>query len=83
MKLVRGRGATLAATVVFGLGLVFLGMELMSDAVRPLRSSQSFLDLISTLTNPLLGMLAGAAFTAAVQSSTAATGVAIAMALRA
>lgn len=80
MKLVRGQRTTLAATVVFGLGLVFLGMDLMGDAVRPLRSSQAFLDLMSSLTNPLLGMLVGAAFTAAVQSSTAATGVAIAMA---
>lgn len=79
-KLVRGRRTTVASTVVLGLGMVFLGMDLMSDAVRPLRSSQGFLDLMSTLTNPLLGMLVGAAFTAAVQSSTAATGVAIAMA---
>ncbi|MGV1004476.1 MAG: Na/Pi cotransporter family protein [Candidatus Nanopelagicales bacterium] len=79
-KLVRGRTAHLIASVVLGIGLVFLGMDLMADAVHPLRESQWFLDLMASLTNPLLGALVGALFTAAVQSSTAATGVAIAMA---
>lgn len=79
-KVFRGRTGQLISTVVLGIGLVFLGMDIMSEAVRPLRTSQGFLDVMSSLTNPLLGALVGALFTAAVQSSTAATGVAIAMA---
>jgi phosphate:Na+ symporter len=80
-KLARRSGLALAGTVLLGLGLVFLGMELMSDAVRPLRGFQPFLDAMESLSGtPLLAMLAGALFTALVQSSSATTGVAIAMA---
>jgi phosphate:Na+ symporter len=79
-KLARGARLALVGTVLLGLGLVFLGMDVMSDAVRPLRTFEPFLEAMESLTSPLLGILAGAAFTAMVQSSTAATGVAIAMA---
>lgn len=47
------------------------GMSAMSAAVEPLRGSPSFLNLLMTFSNPLLGFLAGAAFTAAIQSSAA------------
>ena len=66
--------------VVMGLGLVFFGMSLMSDAMAPLRTSETFIDAMATLEFPLLGMAAGAAFTALVQSSSATTGVVIALA---
>lgn len=80
LSLVRNRRrATAMGSVLIGLGLVFLGMVLMSDSVRPLRDYPPFLEAISALTNPLLGLLVGAVFTAVVQSSTAATGVAIAL----
>lgn len=80
-KLARRSGVAVAGAVLLGLGLVFLGMELMSDAVRPLRSFEPFLDAMESLSaTPLLGVLAGALFTALVQSSSATTGVAIAMA---
>jgi phosphate:Na+ symporter len=79
-RLARGTGTRLAGTVLLGLGLVFLGMDVMSDAVRPLRTFEPFLQAMESLSTPALGILAGALFTAMVQSSTAATGVAIAMA---
>ena len=63
-----------------GLGLVFFGMSLMSDAMKPLRSYGPFLDLMAQMENPVLGILVAAAFTALVQSSSATTGVVIAMA---
>jgi len=66
--------------MLFGLGLLFGGMGVMSDAMYPLRSYPAFLELMSQLENPLLGILVGAAFTGLVQSSAATTGIAIVMA---
>jgi phosphate:Na+ symporter len=66
--------------MVMGLGLVFFGMGVMSQAMNPLRTYQPFLDLMQTMENPLLGILVGAVFTALVQSSAATTGIAIVMA---
>jgi phosphate:Na+ symporter len=75
----RGDRQALGA-VVLGLGLVFFGMTLMGDAMSPLRSSQTFIDLMTRLENPLLGVAVGAAFTALVQSSSATTGIVIVLA---
>ena len=74
------RVASLAGTVILGLGIVFIGLSMMSDFMAPLRTYQPFLDLIASMTNPLLGILIGAIFTAIVQSSSATLGVVIALA---
>ena len=66
--------------MVMGLGLVFYGMGVMSDSMRPLRSYQPFLDLMVNMDNRVLGILVGAAFTAIIQSSAATTGIVIVMA---
>jgi len=66
--------------MLMGLGLVFFGMGVMSEAMHPLRSYQPFLDLMVNMSNPLLGILVAAAFTALVQSSSATTGIVIVMA---
>jgi phosphate:Na+ symporter len=66
--------------MIMGLGLVFFGMSIMSDAMRPLRTYQPFLDLMVQMANPALGILVAAIFTGLVQSSSATTGVVIAMA---
>ena len=66
--------------MILGLGLVFYGMGLMSDGMKPLRSYEPFLDILASMENPLLGILAGAVFTGLVQSSAATVGIAIAMA---
>lgn len=66
---------------VLGFGLLLLGLSTMSNAVDPLKSYQPFLNLLVLLgKRPILGVLAGATFTAIVQSSSATTGLAIALA---
>jgi phosphate:Na+ symporter len=67
-------------TALLGLGLVFFGMSMMGDAMAPLRSSQSFIDAMARLENPFLGIAVAALFTGMVQSSSATTGVVIALA---
>ena len=66
--------------MIMGLGLVFYGMGLMSDGMKPLRSYEPFLNILANMENPILGILAGALFTGLVQSSAATVGIAIAMA---
>lgn len=66
--------------MILGIGLVFYGMGLMSSSMTPLRSFQPFLDMLSAMENPIAGIMAGAVFTAVVQSSAATVGIAIAMA---
>ncbi|MDH3934746.1 MAG: Na/Pi cotransporter family protein, partial [Gammaproteobacteria bacterium] len=66
--------------MLMGLGLVFFGMSVMSDAMNPLRSYQPFLDLMTRMDNPLVGILVAAGFTALIQSSSATTGIVIVMA---
>jgi phosphate:Na+ symporter len=66
--------------MVMGLGLLFYGMGAMGAAMAPLRTNQRFAELLQSLQNPVLGMLAGALFTALVQSSSATIGLAVVMA---
>ena len=66
--------------ILLGIGMVFFGMAIMSEAMHPLRSFRPFLDFMLSLDNALLAMLVGAGFTALVQSSSATTGILIVMA---
>ena len=66
--------------MVMGLGLIFFGMGVMSNAMKPLQSYQPFLDLMAHMDNPILGILTAACFTGLVQSSSATTGIVIVMA---
>ena len=61
--------------ILAGLGVLFIGMDMMSSAMYPLRESESFIRLMSTFSNPILGILAGAGFTAVIQSSSASVGI--------
>lgn len=65
---------------ILGLGLVFYGMAVMSDAMRPLRTYEPFLDLIVAMDVYALAILVGALFTGLIQSSAATTGIVIVMA---
>lgn len=59
--------------VFFGFGALFFGLNLMGDAMKPMRDAQFFTDLtVSFSDNPLLGVLAGVVFTVIIQSSSAA-----------
>lgn len=66
--------------VVLGFGLLFYGMKVMSDTMKPLRSDPAFNSILTSFENPFLGILAGAIFTALVQSSSATTGIVITLA---
>ncbi len=67
-------------TMLMGLGMVFFGMSVMSEAMNPLRSYQPFLDMMIQMENPLIGILVAVAFIGLIQSSSATTGIVIAMA---
>ena len=62
-------------SILLGFAVLMYGMEAMSGAVAPLRSSESFRNLLLLFSNPVLGVLAGAVFTAIIQSSSASVGV--------
>ena len=68
--------------MIMGLGMIFFGMGIMSDAMRPLRAYQPFLNLMTQMSNPVWGILVAALFTALVQSSSATTGVVIVLAMQ-
>ena len=62
--------------VIFGFGGLFLGLELMSDGMKPLRSLDGFTDLMVSMSNqPILGVVVGTIFTLIVQSSSATVGI--------
>jgi len=69
-----------SGNIVLGLGLVFLGMNLMAEATEPLKTYEPFVRLIQGLDNYLWGILIGLCFTAIVQSSAATTGIVIILA---
>ncbi len=68
--------------MVMGLGMLFFGMGVMKDAMEPLRTYQPFIDLMANMSNPILGILVAAFFTALVQSSSASMGVVIVLAMQ-
>ncbi|OOB80597.1 MAG: Na/Pi cotransporter [Epulopiscium sp. Nuni2H_MBin003] len=64
------------AQIIFGFGALFLGLDMMSGAVKPLRELEQIKDLFITLgSNPMLGILTGALVTAIIQSSSASVGI--------
>lgn len=67
--------------IVAGVGVIFIGMGMMSDAMLPLRDEPEFIQLMTSFKNPLLGVLAGALFTAVIQSSAASIGILQALAV--
>lgn len=70
------------AEACIGFGILFVGMMFMGDALRPLRTHQPFIDLLVSFgEHQILGILAGFAITVAVQSSTASTGILLALAI--
>ena len=61
--------------ILLGFAVLMYGMQLMSGAVAPLKESPQFIHMMTTFSNPILGILVGAAFTAILQSASAATGI--------
>ena len=61
--------------ILMGFAVLMFGMQAMSAAVSPLRESEAFLDLLTTFSNPILGILVGLLFTSVLQSASAAVGI--------
>lgn len=62
--------------IFFGFGMLFYGLELMGEGMKPLRSSEYFIDLTQSMSdNPFLGVIVGTVFTVIVQSSSATIGI--------
>ncbi|WP_209797063.1 Na/Pi cotransporter family protein [Clostridium moniliforme] len=67
--------------IILGFGILFTGMGMMSDAMKPLAASPMFEHLVMSISdNMFIGIVAGAAITAILQSSSATTGILIALA---
>ena len=61
--------------ILTGFAVLMLGMELMSGAVAPLKDMPGFRKVLTYFTNPFLGVIVGALFTAVIQSSSASVGI--------
>ena len=63
------------SSIFAGLGILFMGMDMMGAAMSALKESEAFISLMTKFDNPLLGILVGALFTAVIQSSSASVGI--------
>ena len=61
--------------ILLGFSVLIYGMDIMTDAVSPLKESEAFKSILLMFDNPLLGVLAGAVITATIQSSSASVGI--------
>ena len=65
---------------ILGFGILFFGMKLMSDSMKPLRTFEPFINIMKGMESPMIGLFIGAVFTALIQSSSAFTGIVIVLA---
>lgn len=75
MMFIKNEKAHHISSIFAGLGILFMGMDMMGNAMAPLQDSQAFIQFMTTFKNPLVGILIGAAFTAVIQSSSASVGI--------
>ena len=68
-------------SILAGLGVLFIGMDMMGTAMDPLKEWPAFVNVVSTFSNPIIGILVGAGFTAIIQSSSASVGILQALSL--
>ena len=71
----KNKKANSIGEILAGLGILFIGMGMMSDAMYPLREEPAFIQLMTTISNPFIAVLFGAGFTALIQSSSASVGI--------
>ena len=67
--------------IMMGFAVLMYGMSMMSGAISPLREDPRFINMLTSFTNPVLGVLAGALITAVIQSASAAVGILQALAM--
>ena len=63
------------STILIGFAILMFGMDMMSGAVEGLRDNPTFTKLLTTFSNPVIGIIFGTIFTAVIQSSSASVGV--------
>ena len=68
-------GFKLMGQIMMGLGVLFMGMDVMTEAMVPLRDLPAFRDMMVMARNPIVGVLVGAVVTALLQSSAASIGI--------
>lgn len=61
--------------ILIGFAILMFGMDMMSGAVESLRDNETFTNLLTMFSNPIMGILVGTVFTAIIQSSSASVGV--------
>ncbi len=67
--------------ILIGFSVLMVGMSVMSSAVHPLQENETFIEILTSFSNPLLGIAAGTLFTAVLQSASAAVGILQALAM--
>lgn len=61
--------------ILLGFSVLIFGMDMMSEAVKPLAEVEGFRNILLLFSNPILGVLAGAILTSIIQSSSASVGI--------
>jgi phosphate:Na+ symporter len=72
---VKKRAIERIGNIILGFGVLFVGLSLMAQAMKPLQDSEAFRSFLVSFKSPVVGVLVGAAFTAVIQSSSASIGI--------
>ncbi|MGN0658526.1 MAG: Na/Pi cotransporter family protein [Emergencia sp.] len=75
MIFIKGEKTQHIGNIIAGLGVLFIGMDMMSTAMEPLQDSPAFIRIVTSFDHPVIGILVGAVFTALIQSSSASVGI--------
>ncbi len=70
-----GSRKKMVGSILLGFAILMFGMDTMSSAVTPLQNDPAFTNMFLAFSNPILGMIIGAVFTAIIQSSSASVGI--------
>lgn len=70
-----------AGEIMLGFAVLMFGMKAMSGSVSDLRTNEAFISMLTTFSNPIIGILVGVAFTSVLQSASAAVGILQALAI--
>ena len=75
LSLTKKNNTKYAGQIIAGFGILFFGMTTMSANLKPLAETEFFKNMITSISNPFLGILFGIVFAALIQSSSAAVGI--------
>ena len=75
LMFIKSKKSKTIGDICIGFGVLFVGLELMTDGVKPLIGTDAFTAFVSFLSNPLFGILFGLILTVIVQSSSATVGM--------